>query len=91
MIAGVDQILALANEDTKIIPGHGPLATRMELLEYRYMLVIVKERVEKALALGQSAKEFIDSNPTADLDKKWGEGFLKPEQFLEIVYSDLSN
>ena len=90
-IAAVDQILALANEDTKIIPGHGPLATRMELLEYRYMLVIVKERVEKALALGQSAEEFIDSNPTADLDKKWGEGFLKPEQFLQIVYSDLSN
>ena len=56
-----------------------------------YMLVDVKSRTEKAIAEGLTLEEFIAPKPTSDYDAGWGGGFLKPEQFLTIVYKDLAN
>lgn len=89
MIRGAEQILALAGEDTQIIPGHGPLSTRAELEAYRQMLVEVRLLTESAIANGLSLEEFIASNPTAKYDATWGQGFLSPEQFQTIVYQSL--
>ncbi|MGK7874796.1 MAG: MBL fold metallo-hydrolase [Xenococcaceae cyanobacterium] len=90
MIAAVERVLAMASEQTKIIPGHGPLSTRAELVAYRDMLKAVHDRVREAIAKGISMEEFIASKPTTDFDSTWGRGFLKPEQFLQIVYMDLA-
>ena len=90
MIAAVDRILALADDDTKIIPGHGPLSNKAELQVYRQMLVAVRDRTRSAIKRGQSLEAFLASNPTADLDPTWGNGFLMPAQFLTIVYTDLA-
>lgn len=90
MIQGVDKILALAGTETKIIPGHGALSNRTELETYRQMLVDVKSTTENAIAQGQSLEEFIASKPTAKYDDTWGGGFLKPEDFLTIVYESLA-
>lgn len=90
MIRGAEQILALAREDTQIIPGHGPLSTRAELEAYRQMLVEVRVLTESAIANGLSLEEFLASNPTAQYDATWGQGFLSPEQFQTIVYQDLA-
>ena len=90
IIAGVEQLLSLADEQTKIIPGHGELSNRAELLTYRDVLVAVRDHVSQAIAKGMSVEDFIASNPTADFDSTWGNGFLSPEQFLRIVYADLS-
>jgi cyclase len=91
MIAAVDLVLEMADDDTQIIPGHGALSNRTELIAYREMLVAVRERTQAAIDQGLSVEEFIASNPTTDLDTIWGNGFLKSEQFLRIVYDDLSN
>ena len=91
MIQATERILALAGDETKIIPGHGALSNRAELEDYRQMLVNVKVRTEKAIAQGESLEEFIASKPTSDYDAKLGGGFLKPEQFLTIVYEDLAD
>jgi cyclase len=90
MIAAADQVVAMVDDQTKIIPGHGPLSNKAELITYRDMLITVRDRVNAAIAEGKTAEEFIASNPTADLDPTWGNGFLKPEQFLGIVYADLA-
>ncbi len=90
MIAATNHILSMCNAETKIIPGHGELSNCEELATYRNMLETVKMRVETAIAKGSSKEEFINSKPTADLDETWGKGLLKPEQFLDIVYTDLS-
>ena len=89
MIRGAEQILALSGENTKIIPGHGALSTRAELEDYRQMLVDVRVIVESAIANNLSLEEFLASNPTADYDPTWGQGFLSPEQFQTIVYTSL--
>lgn len=90
MIAAIDQVLPLIDEQTQIIPGHGPLSNRAELLTYRDLLVTVRDRTSAAIADGLTVEEYIASQPTAEFDSTWGNGFLSPEQFLQIVYTDLS-
>jgi cyclase len=91
MISATDLVLEMADDNTQIIPGHGALSNRAELVSYREMLVAVRDRTQAAIVAGMSADDFIASNPTADLDAIWGNGFLKAEQFLRIVYDDLLN
>jgi cyclase len=88
LIAAVDKALSLAREDTRIIPGHGPLASRSDLLRYREMLASVLERV-RALA-GKPMEEVIAAKPTRDFDEAWGKGFLPPDRFVEMVWRDLN-
>ena len=84
-IAGCDRALAIANDQTKIIPGHGPLSNKAELKAYRDMLATVAERVGKLVAAGKTVEDVAAAKPTADLDEKWGKGFIKPEQFAQMV------
>ncbi|MEA5471908.1 MBL fold metallo-hydrolase [Spirulina sp. 06S082] len=90
VLAAVEKLLQIVDDRTKIIPGHGPLSNRSELISYRNMLLAVRDRVTTAILAGMSVEEFLASDPTADFDPTWGNGFLKPEQFLRIVYADLS-
>jgi cyclase len=90
MIAAVDRVLALARPGTKIIPGHGPLATRADLEKYRAMLVAVRDRVADHLKAGHSAEQIKAAAPLKDFDAAWGTGFMKPDVFLSLVVADLS-
>ncbi|MDY7014752.1 MAG: MBL fold metallo-hydrolase [Cyanobacteriota bacterium] len=90
IISAVEGVLAFVDDDTLIIPGHGPLSNREELMVYLEMLKTVRDRVKAAIEQGMSMEEFIASEPTADFDPVWGQGFLNPEQFLQIVYGDLA-
>jgi glyoxylase-like metal-dependent hydrolase (beta-lactamase superfamily II) len=89
MIAAADIILEMIDENTKVIPGHGPLSNREELQGYRDMLATVKERIFQHIKEGKTLEEIIAAKPTADLDKKWSEQ-MSPEAIVKIVYNDLS-
>ena len=86
MIAAVDKLLAVVNDQTKIIPGHGPLSNKAELAAYRSMLSTVGERINALVAEGKSLKEVKAAKPSAEFDAKWGNGFLKIEPWIEMVY-----
>ena len=90
-IEAAERILNLADEKTKIIPGHGPLADKAALKVYRDMLATVRDRVTAAIKDGKTLEQVQMMKPTADLDAVWGKGFLKPEQFVMIVYSSLDS
>jgi glyoxylase-like metal-dependent hydrolase (beta-lactamase superfamily II) len=90
VIAAVDRGLELADAKTRVIPGHGPLSSRAELGEYRAMLVSVRERVAKAIGAGSSSDEIVAGRPTADLDARWGGGFVKADDFVRIVAASLA-
>ncbi len=90
MIAAADRALALADANTKIIPGHGALATPAELRAYRDMLATARDRVRAAIAAGKSLEQLRAEAPLADLDAKWGGGFMKAGPFLDTLYQDLS-
>ena len=87
VIKAVERILAMTNDDTKIIPGHGPLANKQDLQKFRDMLILVRDRMQTLLAQGKTLDEIIAMRPNADLDKTWGGGFLSPEAFLRVLHS----
>jgi cyclase len=90
MIAASERLLELVDDETKIIPGHGDLATKSDLKDYRDMLVMVKERLAPLIAAGKTEAEVIAAKPLAD-SASWGEGFLNAENFLKIVYQSLKS
>jgi glyoxylase-like metal-dependent hydrolase (beta-lactamase superfamily II) len=89
MIEAAASILLLSNADTKIIPGHGPLADRTALKAYRDMLEEVVSRIDAAVQAGKSQAEVVQMRPTQDYDEQWGQGFMNPERFVQIVYDSL--
>ena len=90
MIAGVERILELAGEGTRIIPGHGPLGTRADLARYRDVLAGVRAAVAAQVAAGKSREETIAAKPTAPFDEAWGGGWMDPGTFTGIVYDSLT-
>ena len=90
IIASAEAILARATPDTKIVPGHGPLATPADLKRFRDVLVDVKARIEQGIASGKTMQQFIAAKPLADLDAQWGHGFLTTDQVITLCWMDLS-
>jgi glyoxylase-like metal-dependent hydrolase (beta-lactamase superfamily II) len=88
-IAAAERVLNLADDKTRIIPGHGPLSDKKNLAAYRDMLVIVRDRVTAAIKDGKTLEQVQAMKPTADLDAVWGKGFLTPDQFVMIAYASL--
>jgi cyclase len=89
MIAASDKGIKLSDANTKIVPGHGPLGDKAGLTKYHDMLVTVRDRVKKQKDAGKSLAEVTAAKPTADLDAQWGNGFIKPDFFVNFVYSTL--
>ncbi|GGG90500.1 MBL fold metallo-hydrolase [Silvibacterium dinghuense] len=89
MIRGVDQLLQIVDEKTKIIPGHGAPGDQSALSAYRDMLATVANRIEKLKLAGQSLAQVIAQHPTADLDATWNKGMMTPEMFVTVVYNTL--
>ncbi len=87
MIAAADRVLKISDDTTKIIPGHGPLSNKAELKAYRDMLVKISAKIEAMVKAKKTLAQVIAAKPTRDFDEAWGKGFLKPEQFVEIVYT----
>ena len=83
--------LEVAGADTKIVPGHGGLATRDDLKRHRDRMIVIRDRVKAALAKGTSVQDFIASKPTQDLEDAFGKGYkvMDAAQFLKFVYVDL--
>jgi cyclase len=84
-ISAADRILALADDNTKIIPGHGPLMTKADLVAYRQMLIEVRDRIGKLMAAKKTVEEIKAAKPLADLDPRWGKGFITADFEIDMV------
>ena len=89
MVAAADIVLKKANATTKIIPGHGPLATRGDFLAYRNMLADVFSKIEPMVKSGKTVDEIVEAKPTAKYDEKWGKGFIPAARFIPLVYTGI--
>ena len=90
VISSVRTLINLADDDTRIIPGHGPLGDKQGMQDYLEMLEAVRDRMNKLIAEGNSLEQIMELSPNADYDAAMGKGFINPEQFLRILYSDLT-
>jgi glyoxylase-like metal-dependent hydrolase (beta-lactamase superfamily II) len=89
MIRGTDELLNLAGEDTRIVPGHGPAGSKAMMRDYRIMLVEARERIAKLKAAGKTEEEVVAAKPTADYDAKFGVNERAIGNFLRVVYRSL--
>jgi len=89
MIALYDTLYKMSGPNTKIIPGHGPVANREDIREYQAMLREVRKRVAYAVAAGMTEEQLVASHPLDDLDQKWGGNLIKQPYLLGIVYEEL--
>jgi len=90
MIAAADAYLKLTNAKSRIVPGHGPIADKAALTEYRTMLVTARDRMAKLVKEGKSEADVIAAKPFADLDKKWAPTELAATNFIRVVYNSLA-
>jgi cyclase len=88
MLVAAGTILSLADNNTKIVPGHGPLGNKADLAKCRDMLVVARDRVQKLKTAGKSADEIVASKPLADLDAVWGH-MLTSDIFVQMIYASL--
>ena len=90
MVAAVDKVLPMVNDETKIIPGHGNLAGKTELKTYRDMLAAIRDKMTALIKEGKSLEQIKAAKPTAAFDERWGKGFMSPDSFVELLFADLS-
>ncbi len=88
VIAAVDRILALADDQTRIIPGHGQVTDKAGLAAYREMLETASGRVRELAKAGKTVDEILAAKPNADYDEKHAWEFITPERFTRILYRD---
>src|SRR5882724_3032764 len=91
MIAATDAYLKLTNAKSRIVPGHGPLADKAMLTEYRTMLVTARDRMAKLVKDGESEDDVVAAKPFADLDAKWAPTELASKNFIRVVYHSLAD
>ena len=91
MIRAANANIERAGENTVVIPGHGPIGNRSQLIEFRNMLVGIRENVATLKARGLSRTEVIAARPTAAFDAKWGGFVLDGAFFTRIVYDGLAS
>src|ERR1700730_10130980 len=91
MIHSLDQILAQTDKQTRIVPGHGPLATRSDLQNYHDMLVQVRQHIKVLVGAGKTMDEVVAAAPTKDFDAQWGGGYVSPDVFVRMVFTSLSD
>jgi len=91
MIAAADTYLKMTNAKSRIVPGHGPIADKAALAEYRTMLVTARDRMAALVKEGKSEDDVVAAKPFADLDKKWAPTELASRNFIRVVYHSLAD
>ena len=90
MIGAVELALSLADEQTRIIPGHGTLSNRAELQDYHDFLAKARANVQAQIDQGRNLEQAIAARPTGEWDETLGGVWIKPEQFVTFIFNSLT-
>ena len=91
MIVINEKFLSIFKDDTKIVPGHGPISSKADVIAFRDMLVISRDRMAKLIAEGKATSEAEAQalKPFADLDAKWAANEQASKNWVRVVYNSL--
>ncbi|CAD6526243.1 hypothetical protein LMG28727_02138 [Paraburkholderia kirstenboschensis] len=84
-----NEAVARTSDHTIVVPGHGPIGTRTDLIAFRDMLVTVRNNVAALKQQGKALDEIIAAKPTAAFDARWGNFVFNGDQFTKMVYAGL--
>ena len=89
MIEAANLDIAAAGDNTIIVPGHGPRSGKQKLIEYRDMLVDIRNKVRSLKSKGLSEEQVIAQKPSAKYDATWGTSVIDPPLFVHLIYVSL--
>ena len=89
-IATHEKVLSKIDDDTQIIPGHGPLASKADLQNTVNMLKDVQTRVQAQIDEGLDEDAAVAADPLSDLNGDWGQGFINGERMVRTAYRSLT-
>jgi glyoxylase-like metal-dependent hydrolase (beta-lactamase superfamily II) len=87
MIRAAEANVARVTDKTIVIPGHGPIGNKSQLVEFRDMLVTIREKVAALKKQGKSRDEVVAAKPSANYDAKWGGFVVNGDFFTRLVYA----
>jgi cyclase len=89
MVDGLGRVIGLAGPNTKIVPGHGPMVTRAEVMAHRDMILAIRDKVSQLVSQGKSQEEVLAAHPTADYDAKVPNSKETTDRFVTQLYAEL--
>lgn len=89
MIEAANANVAMTTDKTIIVPGHGPVADRGQLIAFRDMLVAIRKNVAELKAKGSTIDQVVAAKPTSAFDATWGQYVIDPAFFTRLVYRGL--
>jgi len=89
-IAGQEKLLAMADDNTKIVAGHGPVGTRADLEKDRSVLIDARARVKALVDKGMDAEAIVAANPLADYHDEYNWGFITTERMTRTLIRALA-
>lgn len=85
MTNGLETLIKVADANTRVIPAHGPVLTRADLLAQHKMFSTISLRLQRAIRKGLGPEEVVAQNPTAEFNAKWGD----PKAFVKMAFESL--
>jgi glyoxylase-like metal-dependent hydrolase (beta-lactamase superfamily II) len=85
-IAATQKLLEMVDDKTRVVPGHGPMSTKAELTAQHDLLRLTRERLAPLAEKNLPMQEVLDKKPFADLDDKWGRGFVRSPLYTRMTY-----
>lgn len=90
-LSTLSKLLSILDGNSKVIPGHGDLATRADVQAVYNMLIDIRDQVAAALKSGKKVEDITGMNITGKYDAQWGAGFIKGKDFVLVVAESLQS
>ncbi|HWY86077.1 MAG TPA: magnesium transporter, partial [Gemmataceae bacterium] len=90
-IPGLGIVIGLAGPNTKIVPGHGPVVSRVEVMAHRDMLLAIRDRVSKLVSQGKTQEEVLAAHPTSEYDARVPNSKETTDRFLTQLYAEVKS
>lgn len=91
MIAAYRALLPMLDDKVRVVPGRGRVTGKKDLEEYLNVMIGLRDRIARMMQAGLTVEQVVAAKPGADFDPRWGNGPIRPDQYVEEVYADLKS
>jgi cyclase len=89
LVAALDAVIANADANTKIVPGHGPVVDRAAVVAHRDMVIAIRDKVAALVKEGKTQEQVVAAKPTAEFDSKVQQVAATGDRFVGQLYGEL--
>lgn len=87
LLMTLKNVLYMINDDTVVVPGHGAIGKKSDLMRYRDVIKELRDKVQSMKAEGKTLEEVLASGFSSEYDEDWGGGFINPEKFAGFLFN----